>query len=81
VNCAGGQQEREQKGINPYGEGNQHAQTDGHRRMSKILKNGYCTISFNSKMHVTFNFSDKSPKSAKIEKKLLQGFSEIGCDT
>jgi hypothetical protein len=31
-------------------------------------------------MHVTFNFSDKSPKSAKIEKKLLQGFSEIGCD-
>jgi hypothetical protein len=40
----------------------------------------YCTISFNSKMHVTFKISDKSPKSAKIENFFLQGFSEIGCD-
>jgi hypothetical protein len=40
VNCAGGRQQREQKGVKPYGEISQHAQTDGHRQMSKILKNG-----------------------------------------
>jgi hypothetical protein len=30
--------------------------------------------------HVTFIFSDKSPTSAKIEKKILPGFLKIRCD-
>ena len=42
---------------------------------------GYCcTISINSSPRDIFYLSDKSPKPAKIEKKLLPLSAKIGCD-
>jgi hypothetical protein len=40
----------------------------------------YCTISNDSSPRDFFHFSDKSPKTAKIETKLLPVSAKIGCD-
>ena len=53
-------------------------------QMQSGVKSGanalYCTISNDSSPRDFFHFSDKSPKTAKIETKLLPVSAKIGCD-
>jgi hypothetical protein len=51
-----------------------------HVKYCSEIKDEYCTISIDSSPRDFFYLSDKSPKTAKIENKLLPLSAKIGCD-